>query len=63
VEQAQRYNFSTTVMFKEIQEQGYEEKVTILRYFLQTIRKKKKKLFSGMRQILGSRSHKLFKLY
>lgn len=42
VEEAKPYILPATVLFKEIQEQGYEGKITILRCFLQTIREKEK---------------------
>lgn len=41
VEEAQPYFLPAPVLLKEIQNQGYQGKITILRDFLQTIRKKK----------------------
>jgi transposase len=43
IEGAEPYFLSAPVLLKEIQEQGYHGKITILRNFLQTIRKKEEK--------------------
>lgn len=43
VEEAQPYTLPATVLLKEIQEEGYQGKITILREFLQPIRGKEQK--------------------
>jgi len=43
IELAEPHFLPATVLFREIQEQGYSGKITILRSFLQTIRKKEDK--------------------